>query len=26
LDPSAPSWIVGVGYSFRLDHLFAADK
>jgi hypothetical protein len=26
LDPSAPSWIVGVGYSFRLDHLFAANK
>jgi hypothetical protein len=26
LDRSAPSWIVGVGYSFRLDHLFAANK
>jgi hypothetical protein len=26
LDPNAPSWIVGVGYSFRLDHLFAANK
>jgi len=22
LDRAAPSWIVGVGYSFRLDHLF----
>ena len=26
LDPSAPSWIVGVGYSFRLDQLFSANK
>jgi hypothetical protein len=26
LDPSAPNWIVGVGYSFPLDHLFAANK
>jgi Putative MetA-pathway of phenol degradation len=26
LDPSAPNWIVGVGYSFRLDHLFSANK
>jgi hypothetical protein len=26
LDPSAPSWIVGVGYSFRLDQLFTASK
>jgi hypothetical protein len=26
LDPSAPGWIVGVGYSFPFDHLFAANK
>jgi Putative MetA-pathway of phenol degradation len=26
LDPSAPSWIAGVGYSFRLDHLFSGGK
>jgi hypothetical protein len=26
LDSSAPNWIVGVGYSFPLDHLFAAKK
>jgi Putative MetA-pathway of phenol degradation len=26
LDRNAPNWIVGVGYSFRLDHLFAANK
>jgi Putative MetA-pathway of phenol degradation len=26
LDRSTPSWIVGVGYSFRLDHLFSANK
>jgi hypothetical protein len=26
LDPSAPSSIVGVGYSFRFDHLFSANK
>lgn len=26
LDPSAPSWIIGVGYSFRLDPLFSSNK
>jgi hypothetical protein len=26
LDRNAPNWIVGVGYSFRLDHLFAVNK
>jgi hypothetical protein len=26
LDPSAPNWIVGVSYSFPLDHLFATNK
>ena len=26
LDPSAPSSIVGVGYTYRFDHLFFTDK